>query len=56
MGGHALHVWSAYAVAAAALGGLALWSRAALRRRRREAAELEARRPGRRRDGGDDDP
>lgn len=48
MGGHALHVWAAYAVAAAAFGGLALWSRAVLRRRRREAAELEARRPGRR--------
>lgn len=56
MDGHALHVWTAYAVAAAALGGLALRSRAVLRRRRREAAALEARRPGRRRGGGADDP
>lgn len=41
MGGHARFVWSAYAVALIAIGGLAVQSARSLRALRREVAALE---------------
>ncbi len=53
MGGYAVFVWPAYAVALAVLGGLAVHSVRRLGALRREAAALEEAYPDRRaRDGG----
>ena len=48
MGGYAGFVWTAYAVVAVVLAGLAIASRRSLRARRREIAALEAASPRRR--------
>jgi len=47
MGGYAGFVWPAYAVALAALGGLAVQSVCSLRALRREVAALEETQPAR---------
>jgi len=49
MGGYAVFVWPAYAIAVLVIGGLIVHSVATLRARIREAAEVEAINPRRQR-------
>ena len=49
MGGYAIYVWSSYGVVTVVLGGLVVWTLAALKAAARDLNDLEAMAPRRRR-------